>query len=120
MRGAPHNLLRCIVPLACIRGLTCSPLCAAQRWEAAKLPLHYAARYQASEAVVVALLAAHPGAAAVKEWVEDHDHGYPFVHFGGFRKVRRVLPLALCGTACVHTRSHSLAFAVRRKGCCRC
>jgi len=39
------------------------------------MPLHFAARYQASEAVVLALLAAHPGAAKEKDEVRR-----PFLH----------------------------------------
>ena len=40
-----------------------------------RLPLHVAAEYQASEAVVAALLAAHPGAAKEKAKVRP-----PFLH----------------------------------------
>ena len=48
---------------ACVHARTHLLAFAAQR---EGLPLHVAARYQASEAVVAALLAAHPGAAKEK------------------------------------------------------
>ena len=66
-----------LASLACIRALACSPSHAAQD---GRLPLHHAARLNASEAVVAALLAAHPGAAKEKERVhppcpQDSLHG---------------------------------------------
>ena len=62
-----------------------------------RLPLHVAARHQASEAVVAALLAAHPGAAQEKDKVRP-----PRLH-----------PSALRSTACVHTPTYLLASATQ-------
>ena len=68
------------------------------------LPLHVAAANQASEAVVVELLKAHAGAAAEKDEVCP-----PRSHLCALRSI-----------ACVHTRTHLLASALRRRGGCPC
>ena len=62
------------------------------------LPLHWAVAKQASEAVVMALLAAHPGAAKEKNMVRPR---YP-----------RTLRCPACLPVCI--RSHALTATLRR------
>ena len=71
-----HTPLRCGVTRLGAYADSRARLCAAQD---RSLPLHVAARSQASEAVVEALLAAHPDAAKEKDWVRP-----PFLHINIF------------------------------------
>ena len=108
----------------------CIETCTRLHSQDGRLPLHYAAAKQASEAVVVALLAAHPGAAKEQNRVRQP---CPYTSHATFLLSSHCLARRLGGCRCTRPRQlgrrkqwcgrcwlHTQALPRRRTTCARC